>query len=969
MRKKLLAILMILLMLVTAFAGCSGNDSGRSDREEREESRDDDDDEDEDVDLESVFGQMFGKDDHDDRDDDDDDIGLGGFIGKKEEKVINVMSFTDEVPRMVQMYLDMHPELGYTMKSTIVATTDSMYQPVLDEMLRSGGEDAPDIYALEGAFVVKYTQGDASSFAATYDDLGIRTDRMIQESKTATYAVEVGTRPRDGEVVALPYQGTGGCFIYRRSIAKAVWGTDDPAVIQRKIGGASGNWDSFWGAAEELKARGYAIVSGDGDIWHAMENSADNGWIVDNELYLDPKREALLDVSKKLKDNNYHNETQDWQFGWFDDMVGYGPKEVFGYFGPAWFVNYTLEQNCGDNEDTYAYEGTYGDWAVCNSPIGFYWGGTWIAASKDVVKKEKKDVVADIIQWITLDYDENSLQYMWANGTFNPYSGKKDVVVSGAVMEKSDGCVDMLGGQNMFEYYIPANDYATGRNVTAYDEVINGEWRDAVRRYVSGEENRSEAIAGFASAVRSKIGINIPEKFYTWDNGSGDEYRDDYNFGFDTGFVTPTQAPVATPIPNWDLGGIEIVVGNWYSPEGEEPIYNAYEEATARYRQEIFAKYNFTLDKKAVTDWGSMEDMYVDSVKTGDPAAHVFELDYRFISKPLSEGLFYDLATLSPLDFTEERWNDSVRTLMTRGNRIYGMSPEANSPGGGLIWNKRLFEEAGLDPHLPYDMQVTGEWTWDAFMDICDILTRDIDGDGATDVYALTGDSAEIVRCLVASTGEDFFTKDEYGNLYNNMSSDAVLRAMEYATELYEAGYVMPQPEESNWDYYVDAFQNGKAAMTFSEEYRCEPNQAYGDYMEDEVGYVLPPKPEYGAPYHSYVNNSVYVIPVCYDAETATRIAFAFNVYTMATPGYDDPRDWLEQYYAHFGDERAVDETIACFGNSDQVFYPLDALVSENNKLENDLLWKYPFVTETPKERVEEIRESWDQILAEVNAY
>ena len=37
--------------------------------------------------------------------------------GKKEEKkakggVINVMSFTDEVPQMVQKYLDAHPELG-----------------------------------------------------------------------------------------------------------------------------------------------------------------------------------------------------------------------------------------------------------------------------------------------------------------------------------------------------------------------------------------------------------------------------------------------------------------------------------------------------------------------------------------------------------------------------------------------------------------------------------------------------------------------------------------------------------------------------------------------------------------------------------------------------------------------------------------------------------------------------------------
>ena len=36
--------------------------------------------------------------------------------GKKEEKVINVMAFTDEVPKMVQAYLDAHKDLGYTMK-------------------------------------------------------------------------------------------------------------------------------------------------------------------------------------------------------------------------------------------------------------------------------------------------------------------------------------------------------------------------------------------------------------------------------------------------------------------------------------------------------------------------------------------------------------------------------------------------------------------------------------------------------------------------------------------------------------------------------------------------------------------------------------------------------------------------------------------------------------------------------------
>lgn len=434
---------------------------------------------------------------------------FAGCGKKDEEKVINVMSFTDEIPKMVQKYLDMHPELGYTMKETIIATTDGAYQPALDEMLKAGGDQAPDIYGLESAFVLKYTTGDASSFAATYDELGIETDKMMAESKTATYAAEIGTRASDNKVVALPYQSTGGCFIYRRSVAKDTWGTDDPATVSAKIGGGSGSWDKFWEAAEELKAKGYGIVSGDGDVWHAIENSSDSAWVVDGKLVIDPKREALLDVSLKLKENNYHNETQDWQDAWFADMKGEGEKEILGFFGPAWLINYTIAPNCGGAA---VGEGTYGDWAVCDSPIGFCWGGTWIASSKSAVKNmsnEKQQVVADIVQWITLDYDENSLQYMWANGTLNGEGGTKDTVVSGTVMENSNGELDFLGGQNMFDYFVPANQYANGRNLTQYDETINTEWRNAVRSYVAGTVSRDEAIAQFKANVKSKLDIVV----------------------------------------------------------------------------------------------------------------------------------------------------------------------------------------------------------------------------------------------------------------------------------------------------------------------------------------------------------------------------------------------------------------------------------------------------------------------------
>ncbi len=413
------------------------------------------------------------------------------------DNVINVYSFTDEVPGMIDKFIATHPDFPYTMKSTIIATTDGAYQPALDQALVAGGADAPDIYCAEAAFVLKYTQGEASQYAAAYKDLGIDVDNEVKAADIAQYTVDIGTNP-NGDLVALGYQATGGAFIYRRSIAKDVWGTDDPAEIGKKIGPG---WDKFFAAADELKAKGYGIVSGDGDVWHAVENSSPQGWVVDGALNIDPKREEFLDISKKLKDGDLHNDTQDWQDAWFADMKGEGPKQIFGFFGPAWLINYTLAPNCGGEK---VGEGTYGDWAICEPPIGFFWGGTWLLANKDSAKKE---AVGQIIDWITLNCTEEGLQYMWANGTLNGEGGTKDAVASGTVMAMSDGSLDFLGGQNMFDIFVPANQFANGKNLTPFDETINMYWRDQVRQYTSGEKSRDEAIEAFKGMVADNLDL------------------------------------------------------------------------------------------------------------------------------------------------------------------------------------------------------------------------------------------------------------------------------------------------------------------------------------------------------------------------------------------------------------------------------------------------------------------------------
>ena len=422
---------------------------------------------------------------------------------------INMWSFTNEVPNMAKKYISLNPDFGkkYTIDVTIIATTNGTYQPALDAALKNG---EVDLYAAEAAFILKYAQGDAAQFAASYKDLGIDVDKAVKDAEIAQYTVDIGTRPSDGALVALGYQATGGAMIYRASIAKEVFGSDDAATVEKEVGAGSGSYDTFWKAAEKLKAKGYPIVSGDGDVWHMVENSSSAGWIVDGKLNIAPERQAFFDISKQLLDKGWSNETSDWTPAWYADMKGVSQegkdnKPAFCFFGPAWLINYVMVGNSGGEK---AGEGTYGDWRVCKAPCGFFWGGTWVLASKTAAENaDKKAGVAELINWITLDASDKGLQYMWANGTFNGEGGTKDCVASGKVMATADGKLDFLGGQNMFPAFIAANANATGKNMTQYDETINSLFREQVNQYAHGQKSVDDAVKTFKSNVADKLGV------------------------------------------------------------------------------------------------------------------------------------------------------------------------------------------------------------------------------------------------------------------------------------------------------------------------------------------------------------------------------------------------------------------------------------------------------------------------------
>lgn len=420
--------------------------------------------------------------------------------------------------------------------------------------------------------------------------------------------------------------------------------------------------------------------------------------------------------------------------------------------------------------------------------------------------------------------------------------------------------------------------------------------------------------------------------------------------------ATPSPVPTEPPI---DLEGMEITIGNWWATDPPAEPTNQREEDTLKYREEIMAKHNFTIKEVNLGTWNEYQEIVVSSIMSGDPAADIFVMDQQFMAAPLQQGLLYPLNTLENYNFAEEKWNKEVLELMTFDGNVYGMAHGRMEPRLGVFFNKRLFEEANIDPELPYNLQASGEWTWDKFKELAVQLTRDINNDGTPDVYGLASFSVDWFRGCVFSNNAQFVGKDDAGKFYNASGEANFLEALEWGRSFYDEGLHMPQPEGSNWDWFISAFSEGKVAMQCAEEYKVG---TWKD-MADDWGFVIFPKGPKGEMMTVFTENIV-VMPAGVDKELAEKVAFAYNLYTETTPGYED-EDWKSGYYSAFRDARAVEETLPLFyepGHGTMSYLPLISGLSYG-----DVTYDLDAGATTPAETVEKVQQLWQTFIDQAN--
>jgi len=402
-----------------------------------------------------------------------------------EGKVLNIYAWNTEFQdRFNDYYADKVPS-DVTVNWIITPNEGNAYQNKLDETLlkqdSADDDDKIDVFLIEADYALKYVNSDYTMDIA---DLGI-TDADIADQYAYTKEI---TTDSTGAIKGLSWQATPAGFIYRRSIAMDVLGSDDPEVVQEALD----SWDKFDAVAAEAKEKGYYMLSGYDDAYRVYSNNVSQPWVDENgTIQIDDSLKQWVAQTKEYTDMGYNNKANLWSSESFAGAAEDGT--VFGYFGPGWFFDFVLmPATLADSEaPAEVGNGSYGDWGVVKGPQGFFWGGTWICAATGT---DNEALIADMMKTLTCD-EETLVQITEDKGDFTNNEKAMEEIAN------SDYQNDFLGGQNYISVLADSANSVDMSNLGAYDQGLNESFQAAFMDYFNGEVDEETAYENFYTAA------------------------------------------------------------------------------------------------------------------------------------------------------------------------------------------------------------------------------------------------------------------------------------------------------------------------------------------------------------------------------------------------------------------------------------------------------------------------------------
>jgi maltose-binding protein MalE len=379
-------------------------------------------------------------------------IGSTAFAQNFKGKTLTILSMSDEF-KTNKVLDDFEALTGAKVDLQIVP--NEQYLNKLKPLLKTG-KNVPDIFVGEAGFVKEVVNLGQS------EDLS-KAPYNASTKDMYAYAAQMGTDNK-GVLRALTWQTTPGGMMYRRSLAKQYLGSDDPAVVQKSFA----TWDKYLETGKMLADKGISLLGGAGDLGNVFFAGKKAPYFDKNEKYtLDPIIKTYFEVAKKVRDGGMDAKLGAWSAPWMEGMnTKPGEAKIFSYLWPTWGLFFVMNGQ----------KNSIGDWAVCQVPTGWYWGGTWMNIYKNSPNKE---LAWAFIKLMTQDkaYIE---KYAVRTGDF---TSDKTVVAKIKGTFKNE----VLGGQNHYEFFAKSADSIDASGVSPDDTIVNAIVSNVLGDYLDGK--------------------------------------------------------------------------------------------------------------------------------------------------------------------------------------------------------------------------------------------------------------------------------------------------------------------------------------------------------------------------------------------------------------------------------------------------------------------------------------------------
>ena len=404
-------------------------------------------------------------------------------------KVLNIACWNEEFQERFNAFYASKLPSDVKVKWIMTPNQGSAYQDKLDELLlaqeNASADEKIDLFLVEADYALKYV--DTPYTLDVRKEIGL-TDADLAQQYKYTKDVMTGTTGKfKGKLKGVSWQACPGGFIYRRSFAKQVLGTDDPVAVQQQLN----SWEKFDAVAAKMKANGYFMLSGFDDSFRVFSDNVSSQLVKGNKINVDPQIRRWIKQTKEYTDKGYNNKANLWSAESGQGAAKNG--KVFGYFGPTWFIDFCLAGWAADDATKPYVEGngSCGDWAFCEGPQGFSWGGTWICGATG---SDNVDLIKDIMYTMTCD----KAVAKKIVEKYNDFTNNEP-----AMTEIANGSYKsaFLGGQNHIALMLQNAKKVDKSKISGYDQDYAEKIQAAMADYYNGKISEDQAWANFKMAM------------------------------------------------------------------------------------------------------------------------------------------------------------------------------------------------------------------------------------------------------------------------------------------------------------------------------------------------------------------------------------------------------------------------------------------------------------------------------------